>query len=176
MYITRKEIRSIIKEVYKSGSKADMYNTYGITGKEFESIKSLYSSEDQEYRKMGNCMLDDLTSNKTLPLLNYEKVIVKDPKGKKINLKIQIPHELVESILEQYYSFEEEFKIFLKTRKLPDDLTGFWKLGNATKQYSEYIFDYIYEEKEELGYDIYDRLGVFGPDADIINLVLNNTL
>ncbi len=53
MKITRRQLRKLISEAIKPGSKYDMYRKYGVTGGELDTIKDLTSHDDPEYREQG---------------------------------------------------------------------------------------------------------------------------
>jgi hypothetical protein len=74
MKITRRQLRKLILDVYKPGSKADLYDKFNITGEEQEFISDLSKSEDEDFRTQGRELAWDayempIASNKSFKLM-----------------------------------------------------------------------------------------------------------
>ena len=76
MKITRRQLRKLISEAIKPGSKYDMYKKYNVTGDELDMIKSLRTHEEPEFREqgleIGRSMGIPLIDNETIQVIGYQ--------------------------------------------------------------------------------------------------------
>ena len=106
MRITRKVLRNIV-EAFIPGSKADIYNKYGIEGSELESIKDLLSHEDESFQKMGKHMFSSLADTDIIEVSYREMIIGLRNSDDYVYKNIQYPPEVIDNFIEEY----EEIKL-----------------------------------------------------------------
>tara|TARA_B100000035_G_scaffold35515_1_gene26843 strand:- start:1121 stop:1627 length:507 start_codon:yes stop_codon:yes gene_type:complete len=99
--LIRKEIRNIV-EAFIPGSKAYMYNKYGIEGSELESIKDLLSHEDESFQKMGKDMFSSLADTDIIEVSYREIKIGLRNSNDYVYKKIQYSPEVIDHFIEKY--------------------------------------------------------------------------
>ena len=124
MKITRRQLRKLISEAIKPGSKYDMYRSYDVTGDDLDMIKSLRTHEEPEYREqgleVGRTLGIPLIDNATIQVIGYQD---KQMAGNKYH-DIAIPPDIVRDILKNWREvIDEKFVV--------NDDRGNWKyVGN----------------------------------------------
>ena len=126
MKITRRQLRKLISEAIKPGSKYDMYRRYDVTGDELGKIKALRSHEDPEYREQG------LETGRTLgiPLIKqyYHQISVFTPEASTDTsiINVPIPYELIDLVVSAWNIWRKD-----KSKDI--------QFGQAINKYYDYM-------------------------------------
>jgi hypothetical protein len=136
MKLTRRQLRKLISEAIKPGSKYDMYKKYNVTGDELDMIKSLRTHEEPEFREqgleIGRSMGIPLVDNETIQVIGYQDNQMRGTDQYEYH-NIIIPPDIVRDILKNWRKVIDE--------KVIGNDRGFWEYTG-----DEYRYDDVFSQ------------------------------
>ena len=147
MKITRQQLRKLISEAIKPGSKYDMYKKYNVTGGEQDVIKQLTTDDDPEYREQGRelakTMGIPLVSTPTIQVIGYQDQFTRYS-DQYMYHKVEIPEEIVFNILKTWReAIDKEVIVWKEYWDFDHDAWDEHRNVNAWAQAWEKYWDYV---------------------------------